>query len=165
MHNVILNLRNELIRSISAIDAWFDKDSALLNQRVTSTGTVAEFLYDLVAGSRHLLDAVTNSPRRNANGPLDLQFPHDRYPDQFITHGKTDLSAVRTELREQLDRCLIYLEMLLQRQVRANKDVAEEDVEKLGGYQGIYLLLIHLKRYTGELNQVADRYDRSAKRY
>ena len=158
MQNVILNLRNELIRSISAIDAWFDVDGSLLSQNINATETVAEYLYNLSTTSRNLLDAITNNSQRNLGGPIDLQFPQDTQTESSFKEGfdRLNLSKARAELREQLDRCLIYLELLLQRQSGAERDLAEEDVENFGGYQGIYLLLIHLKRYIGDLNHLAD---------
>ena len=158
MQNVILNLRNELIRSISAIDAWFDVDGTLLSQNINATETVAEYLYNLATTSRNLLDAITNDSQRSLGGPMDLQFPQDTIKGDSWKEGsdRVNLDNARAELREQLDRCLIYLELLLQRQSGVRRDLAEEDVESFGGYQGIYLLLIHLKRYIGDLNQLAD---------
>lgn len=160
MHNVILNLRNELIRSISAIDAWFDVDGTLLSQNINATETVAEYLYNLTTSSRNLLDAITNKSPRKLGGPVDLQFPHDTLSEGVWKEGfdRLNLDNARAELREQLDRCLIYLELLLQRQSGVKRDLADEDVENFGGFQGIYLLLIHLKRYIGDLNQLAERY-------
>ncbi|MGC3944081.1 MAG: hypothetical protein QM762_06065 [Chryseolinea sp.] len=159
MENVILNLRNELIRSISAIDAWFDMDRTLLSQKINATDTVAEYLYNLTLSSRDLLDAITHRPQRNLGGPLDLQFPHDTLEDAAWKKGigRIDLGSARAELREQLDRCLIYLELLLHRQSNVKRALLEEDVENFGGYQGVYLLLIHLKRYLGDLNQLGER--------
>jgi len=160
MQNVILNLRNELIRSISAIDAWFDVDGTLLNQNINATETVADSLYHLATTSRNLLDAITYKSERNLGGPVDMQFPEDTLSEDTWNEstGRVNLANARAELREQLDRCLIYLELLLQRQSGVSRDLAEEDVESFGGYQGVYLLLIHLKRYIGELNQLADRH-------
>jgi hypothetical protein len=157
MENVIQNLRNELIRSISAIDAWFDQDRILLSQKINATETVAEFLYNLVATSRNLLDAITLKTERNAGAPMDVQFPEDSLGNAFAEGmGRISLSKARAELREQLDRCLIYLEWLQHRQHRGKSESAD-DVQQLGGYQGIYLLLIHLKRYVGDLDQLANR--------
>ena len=160
MQNVILNLRNEVIRSISAIDAWFDVDGTLLSQNINATETVAEYLYNLAATSRNLLDAITHKSHRNLGGPTDLQFPQDTLREDSWKEGtdRLNMANARAELREQLDRCLIYLELLLQRQSAVRRDIAEEDVENFGGYQGIYLLLIHLKRYIGDLNQLADQH-------
>lgn len=160
MKNVILNLRNELIRSISAIDAWFDMDKTLLSQRVNTTETVAEFLYNLTLSSRDLLDAITRKSLRNLGGPVDLQFPHDTLHEASWAKdaASIDLRTARAELREQLDRCLIYLELLLHRHGNDKRELAEEDVENFGGYQGVYLLLIHLKRYLGDLNQLSERF-------
>lgn len=165
MQNVILNLRNELIRSISAIDAWFDMDGTLLSQNISATETVAEFLYNLTITSRNLLDAITKKSQRSYGGPIDLQFPGDKLDDSAWNDGinHMNLAGTRAELREQLDRCLIYLELLMQRQGDVKKDLVEEDVENFGGYQGIYLLLIHLKRYIGDLNQLAERHKNRAR--
>ena len=181
MQNVIFNLRNELIRSISAIDAWFDADRTLLSQSINDTDTVAEFLYKLTQSSRNLLDAITKKSQRNLGlgGPVDLQFPHDSFDEfrdnadsadkanlvrawQPAGNDRAKLAHARAELREQLDRCLIYLELLLHQQSHLKGDLVVEDVENYGGYQGIYLLLIHLKRYLGDLNQLADRQRSSA---
>jgi hypothetical protein len=163
MKNVILNLRNELIRSISAIDAWFDMDRTLLSQKINATETVAEYLHNLTLSSRNLLDAITRQPH-HFGGPLDLQFPHDSLEEAPWNKevGRVDLSAARAELREQLDRCLIYLELLLHRYTNVKRDPVEEDFENYGGYQGVYLLLIHLKRYLGDLNQLGERYKDNA---
>lgn len=160
MQNVIQNLRNELIRSISAIDAWFDKDKSLLSQPIAATETVAEYLYDLVMTSRNLLDTITQKAHRQP-GPVDVQFPHDSLDHTHLRDGKgrVILQAVRAELREQLDRCLIYLEWLQRRQ-SGSEQGKEDEVESYGGYQGVYLLLIHLKRHIGALNQVQGQVER-----
>lgn len=160
MQNVIQNLRNELIRSISAIDAWFDKDKTLLSQSITATETVADYLCNLVVTSRNLLDTITQKSHRK--GPMDVQFPQDSLELGSLESGNgyLDLSVVRAELREQLDRCLIYLEWLQHRQSRSESEWQEDDVKNYGGYQGLYLLLIHLKRYIGTLNQVQAQLER-----
>lgn len=163
MQNVILNLRNEIIRSISAIDAWFDKDFSLLNEHINADGTVAEFLYNLVTASRNLLDAIAlNAPAR-LEGPVDLQFPQDSlsayrgHVDAGSVAMTVSLANARADLREQLDRCLIYLEHLLKRQSHGQNSFGDQDAERFGGFQGIYLLLIHLKRSLGDLNQLEER--------
>ena len=159
MHNVILNLRNELIRSISAIDAWFDVDGALLSQKISATETVAEFLYNLTHSSRDLLDAITYKSQRSLSGPMDLQFPHDATGERFLRKGigRIDLESARAELRQQLDRCLIYLEQMQQKQTIVRKEMQDDDIVHFDGYQGVYLLLIHLKRHLGDLNQLGER--------
>lgn len=161
MENVIRNLRNELIRSISAIDGWFDMDGTLLSQHINATETVAEFLYNLTTTSRKLLDSITQKSQRTLDGPVDLQFPHDTL--EHTLKGEVDrlnLAGARAELREQLDRCLIYLELLQHRQISVKENLLGEDVANFSGYQGIYLLLIHLKRHLGDLNQLGERHRR-----
>ena len=158
MENVIQNLRNELIRSISAIDAWFDMDRTLLEQPINTNETVAEVLYKLTLSSRNLLDSISQKSQRNLGGPVDLQFPHDTLGEEWKEDfDRVNLSIARAELREQLDRCLIYLELLQHQQIKMKRDTLGNEVEKFDGFQGIYLLLIHLKRYQGDLNQLAER--------
>jgi len=159
MQNVIQNLRNELIRSISAIDAWFDKDRNFLSQKINDTETAAEFLLNLVVSGRHLLDTITQRTHRPQGAPVDVQFPQDSLGEiDMGSAGRVNLSKTRAELREQLDRCLIYLEWLQHRQSKDIGEYSEQNVQHLSGYQGMYLLLIHLKRHLGELNQFADRF-------
>lgn len=159
MQNVILNLRNELIRSVSAIDAWFDKDGSWLRRNINATETVAVFLCNLVSTSRNLLDAITHKSSGSLSGPVDLQFPQDSLDTvrEFNDIDHEGLSVARAELREQLDRCLIYLEWLHQKHGHSNSG-GRENVEHFGGYQGVYLLLIHLQRYMGDLRNLEGKH-------
>ena len=161
MQDVIAGLRNELIRTVSAIDAWFDKDIELLRKDIGDAQSAEGFIAGMVASSKHLLDTIKYNGA--ITGPMDIQFPRDSFAAGQIARPKGKLSDARTELRAQLDRCLIYLEDLAQ-QKQTGLSPESGDIAQLSGYQGIYLWLVHLKRHVGQLNTLSDRFDHHDRR-
>ena len=61
--------------------------------------------------------------------------------------GNTPLSEVRSEIREQLNRCLIHLELLKNGEGMLYKiSMSVNGMGKLDVYQVIYFLALHIKK-------------------
>ena len=180
MENVIIKIRNELIRSISGIDSWFDREDALLEHRCgTDSKSVRELLEDVMHVNRHLLQIIDGA-RINAPKSALVDVPMENYCLQtqllddaaihkrlqlgLVSHqgGKTELSEVRHEIREQLDRCLIHLELLLAGEGIAFKTkLAIGDLGELDVYHSIYFLAVNTKRYLSELDKMLQDFNQT----
>ncbi len=177
MENVIIKIRNELIRAISGIDAWFDKEDALLEHKPNiGSKTVREVLQDVMLANRYLLSIIDNG-RTNASIQV-VDIPMDKYSlksklledavinscldldKNAISNEASSLPEVRHEIREQLDRCLIHLELLMEgRGVLFKTNLAVGELGNLDIYQSIYFLAIHVRRYLGELDNILKDYN------
>ncbi|MEP6735597.1 MAG: hypothetical protein ABJA70_08775 [Chryseolinea sp.] len=173
LESIVVKIRNELIRSISGIDAWFDKETQLLDHRSTKQSKCArELLEDVMHTNRHLLRLI-DSARMNTSTAnlvyiavedycLQTQILHDAASHEKFVSGeirsidrKPTLSEIRNEIRDQLDRCLIHLELLLAGEAPIFKTkLAIGDLREMDVYHTIYFLAVHTRRYLGELDEI-----------
>lgn len=179
IEKVISQIRKELIRSISGLDAWFDKDNSLLELRAAEgTKTVRELIEEVAGINRHLLGLIDHG--RTTAGSEDLSgVPLEEYclmvdeinealmRKQFEWQisdlpslAKPSLEDVRYEIREQLDRCLIHLELLMEGEgnpFKTNLSVA--NIGRLDVYHSIYLLALHVRRFLCELDAILENHN------
>ena len=180
---IIVTIRNELIRAISSLDSWFDRDDAVMNHRSSSMGcSVRELLEHVMITNRFLLKfidqgsekAMSKRDNREIDNLLknyclesDTLSEGDVYRsfdwgNQYtgVSDGTASLDAVRSEIREQLDRCLIHLELLENGEgVLYKTGLPIAGVEKLDIYQNIHLLALHVKRQLSQLQKILADYD------
>ena len=175
IEKVILQIRRDLIRSISGLDAWFDKDHTLLELRAADgTKTVRELIEEVAGINRHLLGLIDQARTTAAKEDLS-EIPADEYclmveeindalmgrpfewqlSNQPLT--KPSLEEVRYEIREQLDRCLIHLELLMEGEGNPFKtDLSVANIGRLDVYQSIYFLALHVRRFLCELDAILE---------
>ena len=181
VENVVIKIRRELIRSVSRLDAWFDMDSALLDHRSTSTSkTVRELLGEAMLANRYILQIVDEGRVDNRKATMS-DIPFDEYcskiealedpasiPVDFNFASFTDgasLPSIRHEMREQLNRCLIHLEELVEGEIdpfETNLSVGE--LGRLDAYQCFYFLAMHVRRCLEQLDNTLSDYNRYAER-
>jgi hypothetical protein len=179
MENVITKIRNELIRSISGIDAWFDKEALLDHREASGTRTVRELLEDVMLANRYLLEIIDNGRTNSKEESLVVDVPMDKYclTSQALDQAAIDRSVnmtyesrsglqvsmheVRYEIREQLDRCLIHLELLMDGGGSLfTTSLSVGELGRLDVYQSIYFLAVHVRLSLGQLDIILRDHDR-----
>jgi hypothetical protein len=182
MENVIVTIRRELIRSISGLDSWFDMDDGLMEYRPSSGNwSVCELLEAVMLTNRLLLDFID---RGNSKSVHSLRAGlEELHPTYFLQHDALWQAAceksielvrycrpaasalpplVRQEIREQLDRCLIHLELLQNGEgVLCKTGMVVDGLGELDVYQVIYFLALHVKCHLPELQKILEGYDKA----
>lgn len=180
--NIIVTIRNELIRSISGLDAWFDKEDTLMDHKPTSGDwCVRELLENAMLTNRFLLNFIDQGSDKAIRQSIAGDFSdfiqnyclenqaltevgiHNSFDSTIHDHiaptGKASLSEVRREIREQLDRCLIHLELLRNGEgILYKTNMSISGLGKLDVYQNIYFLAHHVKRYVHQLEKIEEDY-------
>lgn len=177
MENVIVTVRNELIRSISGLDAWFDKEDTLMDQKPSSgSWSVRELLEGVMLTNRFLLDFIDKGYGKSVHthrteveeliqsyhleSEALLEAVNFKSPElirNHLTTRNTPLPVVRREIREQLDRCLIHLELLHKGEgILYKTGMTVEGLGQLDIYQMIYFLALHVKCHLKELQKLME---------
>lgn len=173
-----MQIRKELIRSISGLDAWFDKDNSLLELRAAEgSKTVRELIEEVAGINRHLLGLIDLGRTMAGNEDLSgvpaaeyclmveeineaLMGKPFEWQLSYQPLTKPSLEDVRYEIREQLDRCLIHLELLMEGEgnpFKTNLSVA--NIGRLDVYQSIYFLALHVRRFLCELDAILENHN------
>ena len=183
IENILATIRNELIRSISALDEWFDKDEPILDHRPTgSEWNVRELLEHVMLTNRFLLILIdkgsSKALRQQHDGNFDnlledyclengamleigihKSFDWHR-PEHMTPTGQLPLRDVRDEIRDQLNRCLIHLELLENGEGLLFKTTMNVNgLGKLDVYQFIYFLALHVRRHLQQLEGILEDYN------
>ncbi|MBA4056622.1 MAG: hypothetical protein C0490_18050 [Marivirga sp.] len=177
MENVIVTVRNELIRSISGLDAWFDKEDTLMDQKPSSGDwSVRELLEGVMLTNRFLLDFVDRGYGKSIQSHKAeveellhsyclehealLAAVNYKSPELIrnnLPYRNTPLPVVRREIREQLDRCLIHLELLHNGEgILYKTGMTVDGLGQLDIYQMIYFLALHVKCHLLELQKLIE---------
>jgi len=181
--NIIITIRNELIGSISILDGWFDKDDTLIDHKPAIGGwCVREVLEHVMLINRFLLNYIDQGSAKAMTqlntSDIGNFLQHYNLENQVLaeagvhksldlnTHdhtvptGRALLPEVRREIREQLDRCLIHLELLKNGEgILFKTSMAINGLAKLDVYQNIYFLALHVKRHLFHLETIMEDYD------
>jgi len=181
--NIILTIRNELIRSISALDEWFDEDEPLLDHRpVGGEWNVRELLEHVMLTNRFLLILIDKGSSKalckEYNGDYSELLENYRLensamleigihksfewhrPEHMAPTGQLLLDEVRDEIRDQLNRCLIHLELLQNGEGLLFKTTMSVNaLGKLDVYQYIFFLAMHVRRHLQQLEGIREDYN------
>lgn len=181
--NIIQTIRNELIQSIARLDEWFDREDALVNHKPCSGGwSVRELLEHVMLTNHFLLILIDKGSAKAIRKAEDIEIydlPGDyalenaglteigihksfawERPDHMEPTGNTPLSEIRTEIREQLNRCLIHLELLKNGEGVLHKtSMSVNGLGKMDVYQYIYFLSLHIKRHLPQLEGISMDYN------
>ncbi len=177
IEKIIVTIRNELIRSVSGLDEWFDKDGALMDHRSPSGNrSVRELLECVMLTNRTFLDFIDKgypktlyTQRGDVHEILHTYCLDEEVLDQAVNNSYPEylrnvmpaanisLPLVRREIREQLDRCLIYLELLHHGEgVLYKTGMTVDRVGQLDIYQALYFLALHVKCHLLELQKMTE---------
>lgn len=180
--NIIVTVRNELIRSVATVDEWFDSEQSLMEFQPSSGRRVCELLRHLMLTNHFLLtliDKECNSTRRGESEEFeDLLADYcleilslERIgqevefspwgPDVVVPTENKPLTEVRNEIRDQLNESLILLENLNQGEGTLYKiRLPLEGVENLDVYQTLYFLALYTRKQVGQLHEILEEYNK-----
>ncbi len=182
VENVVVKIKRELIRSVSRIDAWFDADGALLDHRsATASRSVHELLQEAMLANRYILQIIDEGRLSNVKGTFN-DMPVDEYcaKIQALEDAKSvrvdfdfapssqvryALREIRYEIREQLHRCLIHLDDLIDGEIEPfETNLSVGEFGRLDAYQCIYFLAMHVRRCLEQLDNTLEDYNRYAEK-
>lgn len=167
IETTISKINQELIRSFAGLDSWFDRDEPLLC-------TTRETLEQLILTNRNLLLLIEKESlkartlAREAGWNEKLQEYHFEIPvvndnetagffPVYADHREQTetiaLSGIRSELRDQLYRCLCQIDLLTAGEgtlVRLQLPV--DPSRQLDLYQCFYFLAIYINRQINTLS-------------
>jgi len=183
VEKIIATIRNELIRSISGLDGWFDEDDQLMEHKPSSgEWNVRELLEHVMLTNRFLLILIEKGSakalKQTFSGDMNQLLENYRLenasllevglhksfewhrPEHMAPTGKIPMCDVREEIREQLNRCLIHLELLKNGEGLLYKTTMTVNaIGKLDVYQYIYFLALHVRRHLQQLESIKEDYD------
>lgn len=169
----ITTLKRDLIRSFAVFDSWFDKEDDFLDFRPPDGKSVREIFTRALDTSEALMKLIdTGSDRVRAtsidgatNYELNFDLEESNAANVLATFfGGGDglntyksLPEIRSELRDQLDRCLCHLELLSNGEgVLFNTNSEAND--SIDFYQCLQLLSIALKKYADLLTNAEGQF-------
>ena len=180
---ILINLKRELIRTLAVVDEWFDRDSALLQYRPASGGwTVSEVLEHITLTNHYLLIIIEKGTEKALRRKQELTEPFvipasytlsnpalqaiaqpDAFPWQRPEHhqptGQKPLCEVRRTLRDQLEQCLVTLELLPEGEgTLHHTTMSVNNLGKLDVYQYLYFLALHSQRHIHQLKKIGQEY-------
>lgn len=172
----ITTLKRDLIRSFAVLDSWFDKDDDYLDFRPPDRASVREVFARALntgEGIMAVIDAAGDATQivsgniartvtiddltsclddENAASLLETLFAA---VDQL--HTAKSLPEIRSELRDQLDRCLCHLELLSNGE-GVFLNTSFEIADSIDFYQCIQLLSIAIKVYAKQLTDLEQQF-------
>lgn len=185
IHTVIADIRTSLVRTFTALDAWFETDPALRSYRPADGGwTINEVLEHIALTSHFLLILVekgTNKALQNAK-TLDLQKElegtsfqwnkldevglHKSFtwvrPEHMVPTGSKPLEEVRQQLKAQLDRCLESLSKLPNGEgVLHRTTMTVNALGKINVYEYLYFVAQHGQRHITQMEKNASEFGRT----
>lgn len=181
--HILINLKRELIRTLAVVDEWFDSDPALLQYRPASGGwTVSEVLEHITLTNHYLLIIIEKGSEKALRRKNELTEPFAipasytlsnpdllaiAQPDAFSWQrpehhqptGQKLLCEVRRTLRDQLDQCLVTLELLPHGEgILHHTTMSVNNLGKLDVYQYLYFLALHAQRHIHQLKKIGQEY-------
>jgi len=176
LNYTITTLKRDLIRSFAVLDSWFDKDDDYLDFRPPDGVSVREvFTRALNTGEAimKIIDAASDHERMasvdgwnhaTAINEIDFDLNENnagRLLEIFVGNGQLSttksLPEIRSELRDQLDRCLYHLELLRNSEgvlLSANLEIKDS----IDFYQCMQLLSIAIRRHAKQLADIEGQF-------
>jgi hypothetical protein len=180
--NIIATVRNELIRSIAALDEWFDSEESLMEFQPSTGRCVRELLRHLMFTNKFLLSLIDEECRTLKGAAADLVEAtlagycleilslNEFNPGGSQTGWSIDFQApredrpldeVRKEIREQLNQSLIYLEILDEGEGTLYKiSLPINGMGNLDVYQSLYFLALYTREHVAQFNGILEEYNR-----
>ncbi len=183
LEHILINLKRELIRTFAVVDEWFDKEHPLCCYKPSSGGwSINEVLEHVMLTSRYLLIIIEKGTlkalrkRDTLSGPImvpenytlgDSELLKIAEPDAFAWQrpehhqpsGERPLCEIRREIRNQLEQCLITLELLANGEgVLHHTMMSVNNLGKLDVYQYVYFLSLHAQRHLRQMKKIEQEY-------
>jgi hypothetical protein len=179
---VINTIRQHLNDTTQHINIWFEKPEDLRKYRPINGGwTINEILEHIALTSHFLLKLIDKggdkSLRKATNINLedalkDYQFEDDKMteiglhksfvwirPEHMEPKGEISLSAIKNTIHEQNDRCLVWLDRLVNGEgVLIKTTMTVNNLGKIDVYQYIYFLSQHAQRHIAQMQRNEEEY-------
>ena len=177
IQTIIAEIKTSLENTFSTIDTWFDKGPGLLNYRPANGGWTINEILEHIGLTNHflliLIDKGTNKALQNIH-KLDLQtelqnhvFHRDKLievglhksftwirPEHMEPTGKKPLEEVRSQLKEQVARCIDNLDRMKNGEgVLYKTKMTVNDLGKIDVYEYIYFLAQHGQRHITQMQK------------
>jgi hypothetical protein len=179
--HTLINLKRDLIRTFAVVDEWFDKAHSLRSYKPASGGWNVNEVLEHVMLTNHFLLILIEKGTMKALKKCDtsqLSLPDDyvlstpallqiadrnafawQRPDHHQPTGQRTMYEVRRELRNQLERCLITLELLPNGEgILHTITMSVNDLGKLDIYQYLYFLSLHAQRHLKQMRGLEEEY-------
>src|SRR5688572_12221379 len=176
---ILNNLKRELIRTFAVVDEWFDKELSLCNYTpVDQKWTVYEVLEHIMLANQSLLIIIDDGTVKalqkedvlNAQRELPTNYllgneallavadPHAftwQHHEDHQPHGERKPHEIRRELRDQLEQCLITLELLPNGEGLLHQaNIPVTTIGALDVYQCLYFLALHAQRHLRQMEKI-----------
>jgi hypothetical protein len=183
LEHILSNLKRELIRTFAVMDEWFDKEHPLRHYKPSSGGWSVNEVLEHVMLTNHYLQIIiekgTEKALRKRQTISGVDILPENYslsnpalleisqPDAFVWQrpehhqpsGQRSLHEIRREIRNQLDLCLITLELLPNGEgVLHQTAMSVNNLGKLDVYQYLYFLSLHAQRHVQQMKKIEQEY-------
>jgi hypothetical protein len=171
---ILSTINNHLISAFAVLDNWFDHDEKFLTEKFSAEWCPAEILEHVMLTNHYLLVLIEKGSvkARNKAGDVDLSEILNTYrfetdaldtiakpgafvwdaPAHMVPTGDKGLTEIRSELRDQLYRCLCQLDLLANGEGILHKiTMSVNGLGKLDVYQYLYFLALHIKRHNRQI--------------
>jgi hypothetical protein len=177
IQTIIADIKTSLVDTFSTIDTWFDKSEDLCNYRPTNGGWTINEILEHIGLTNHflliLIDKGANKALQNVHH-LDLQtelqkhvFHWDKLtevglhksfawirPEHMEPTGKKPLEEVRSQLKEQVNRCIGNLDRMKNGEgVLYKTTMTVNDLGKIDVYEYIFFLAQHGQRHIMQMQK------------
>ena len=177
LKEIIIEIRDFLNHTFGSIDNWFDKPKELRNYKPQNAGWTIDQILEHIGLTNHflliLIEKGTKKALQNVS-KLDIQeelktytFHRDKLtqiglhksfnwirPEHMEPNGEKTLPEVRQQLKEQLQQCLGYLEILEDGQgILYKTTMSVNDLGKIDVYEYIYFLAQHGQRHITQMTK------------
>lgn len=166
-NNTITNIKRQLIRAFATLDGWFDREDEFHDYKSIDGQQVREVFAGILEISHSLMLVIDNAGnharRLVVDNDLDNKISDysldekifeeervNRFLKEISVHRKNEmfhrsLPEIRSELRDQLDRCLCHIELLRNGEgVPYNMKLNHIDMDV---YHCMHLLSLQLWKY------------------
>lgn len=186
--DIISEVRNFVSESFEKIDVWFDRERELLQYKPENGGWSIEEILEHIGLTNHFLlilidkgknKALTNVAKLNIEEELKKYIFHrDKLaqvgfygsfnwvrPEHMEPKGEKTLMEVRQQLKEQLNQCLLYLEVLKNGEgILYKTTMSVNGLGKIDVYEYIYFLAQHGQRHLTQMANNEAEFRKQAKK-
>lgn len=174
---LISEIKDYLNATFDKVDMWFDKNDELRQYKPKQGGWTIDEILEHIGLTNHFLlilidkgtlKALANTSNLDINEELrNYVFHRDKLtevglhksfnwirPEHMEPKGELAPSEVRKQLREQLNRCLAYLDKLKNGAGVLHKTtMSVNDLGKIDVYEYIYFLAQHGQRHVTQMSK------------
>ena len=179
LEEILINLKRELIRTLAVVDEWFDKDHPLPCYKPSNGGWCVNEVLEHIMHTNHFLLILIEKGRTKAlkksqsisladmvpqnytlSNPAMLEIAQPdafawQRPEHHQPTGQRPMNEIRREIRNQLDECLVTLELLPNGEgILHQTTMSVNNLGRLDVYQYVYFLSLHAQRHIQQMRKI-----------